>query len=73
VRVLGFVRRRRKQRERPIGEAEAYHHSYGQRSADVKTVQLPPRRKRYSLAVTGEQLRQRFQERLDARKDEEDN
>jgi hypothetical protein len=64
--------RRRRERERPIGEAEAYHHSYGQRSADVKTVYLPPRRKRYSLRVTGEQLRQRFQERLDARDDEED-
>jgi hypothetical protein len=70
--LLGFVRRRRKQRERPIGEAEAYYHSYGQRSTDVRTVHLPPRRKRYSLKVTGEQLRQRFQERLDARKDEEE-
>jgi hypothetical protein len=63
--------RRRRRRERPIGEAEAYHHSYGERSADVKTVVLPPRRKRYHLKVSGEDLRRRFQERLDARKEEE--
>jgi hypothetical protein len=63
--------RRRRQRERPIGEAEAYHHSYGERSPDVRTVVLPPRRKRYQLRVSGEDLRRRFQERLDARKEEE--
>jgi hypothetical protein len=33
---------------------------------------LPPRRPRYQLRVTGEELRRRFQERLDARKDEEE-
>ena len=69
MRVPFFGRRR--QRERAIGEAEAYHHSYGDRSADVKTVVLPPRRKRYELKISGEELRRRFQERLDARKDEE--
>ena len=63
--------RRRRQRERAIGEAEAYHHSYGERTADVKTVVLPPRRKRYELKISGEELRRRFQERLDARKEEE--
>ena len=63
--------RRRRQREREIGEAEAYHPSYGERSRDVKTVVLPPRRKRYRLKVSGEDLRKRFQERLDARREEE--
>jgi hypothetical protein len=67
-----FFRRRAKQRERPIGEAEAYHIAYGERSPDVKTIKLPPRRPRYQLRITGEELRRRFQERLDARKDEEE-
>jgi hypothetical protein len=67
-----LFRRRNKQRDRPIGEAEAYHHAYGERSPDVRTVKLPPRRPRYKLRVSGEELRRRFQERLDARNDEEE-
>lgn len=64
--------RRRRQRDRPIGEAEAYHHSYGERTTEVRMVRLPPRRKHYDLRVSGEDLRMRFQERLDARKPEEE-
>ena len=59
--------RRRKQRLRALTEAEAYGRSYGDRSADVKTVKLEPRRPRYQLRVSGEDLRQRFQERLERR------
>jgi hypothetical protein len=62
---------RRKIRWRSIGESEAYHHSYGERSADVKSVKLPPRPRRFQLRVSGEDLRRRFQERLDSREDEE--
>jgi hypothetical protein len=64
-----LLRRRTKERLRPISESEAYLHSYGERTPDVKTVQLEPRRKRYALRVSGEDLRRRFQERLDARED----
>jgi hypothetical protein len=69
VRLLPF---RRKRPEPPIGEAEAYARSYGEKSADVKPVKLPPRRKRFDLAVSGEQLRRRFEERLAAREDAEE-
>lgn len=63
---------RRRQAEHPIGEAEAYARSYGEKSADVKPVKLPPRRKRFELAVSGEELRRRFEERLRAREEVEE-
>ena len=69
MRLLPF---RRKHPEQPIGEAEAYARSYGEKSADVKPVKLPPRRKRFDLAVSGEELRQRFEERLQAREEVEE-
>jgi hypothetical protein len=60
---------RRKQQEKPIGEAEAYQRSYGERSLDVTVVKLPPRRPR-DLAVLerGEALRRAFLERLEKRR-----
>ncbi len=64
--MLGLLRRR-KQRLRPLTEAEAYGRSYGDRSTDVRTVKLEPRRPRYQLRISGEDLRRRFQERLDSR------
>jgi hypothetical protein len=69
VRLLPF---RRKRQEPSIGEAEAYARSYGERSADVKPVKLPPRRKRFRLEVSGEDLRRRFEERLRAREEVEE-
>ena len=63
--------RKRKDRLHEIGEAEAYHNSYGERTADIKTSKLEPRRPRYDLKVSGEALRNRFQERLDKREEEE--
>ena len=68
--MLGLLRRR-KQRLHTITEAEAYGRSYGERSTDVKTVKLEPRRPRYQLRVSGEDLRRRFQERLERREAEE--
>jgi hypothetical protein len=64
--LLPFKRRR--WRARPLHEAEAYARCHGERTNDVKVVRLPPRRPRY-LAVlrTGEELRRRFEERLDRR------
>jgi hypothetical protein len=63
--------RRRRWRARPLQEAEAYARCHGERGNDVKLVRLPPRRPRY-LAVlrTGEELRRRFEERLDRRERE---
>jgi hypothetical protein len=64
-------RRRWRSRPRPLQEAEAYARCHGDRGNDVKIVRLPPRRPRY-LAVlrTGEELRRRFEERLDRRERE---
>ena len=48
-------------------EAEAYVRCHGERGTDVRVVRLERRRPRFALPVSGEELRQRFQERLDAR------
>jgi hypothetical protein len=64
-----FFRRRRKQQARPIGEAEAYARSYGEPSADVRVVKLPPRRPRDRAVLdSGEAIRRAFVERLDRRR-----
>lgn len=59
--------RRKKPRLRELSEAEAYANSYGERTLDVRPVQLEPRRPRFKLHVSGEELRRRFEERLNAR------
>jgi hypothetical protein len=64
---MRFWRRKRESRLRSLNEAECYGRSYGDRSTDVKTVKLEPRRPRYEPRVSGEELRRRFQERLEAR------
>jgi hypothetical protein len=64
--------RKPKQRLRPLGESEAYHHSYGDAPRDVKIVKLEPRRPRYrQVLADGERLRQAFLQRLDKRKQED--
>jgi len=64
--------RKSKQRLRPLGESEAYHHSYGDTPRDVKIVKLEPRRPRYQQVLAdGERLRQAFLQRLDKREKEE--
>jgi hypothetical protein len=60
--------RRRRWRSRPLEEAEAYARCHGERGNDVKLVRLPPRRPRYlAILHTGEELRRRFEQRLDER------
>jgi hypothetical protein len=60
--------RKPKARLHSLGESEAYHHSYGEPSRDVKVVKLPPRRPRYQeVLADGERLRQAFLKRLDKR------
>jgi hypothetical protein len=59
--------RRRSKGPRPITEAEAYARSYGHRDSEVRLVAAPPRRPRYKLRISGEELRRLFEERLDRR------
>jgi hypothetical protein len=58
---------RLKVRLRPLDEAEAYARCHGERGSEVRIVHIEPRRPRYDVMVSGEELRQRFEERLDAR------
>jgi hypothetical protein len=62
---------RRKREKPPIDEDAAYARSYGDRGPEVKVVKLPPRRPRFPVLLSGEELRRRFEERL-AKRDEED-
>ena len=55
----------------PLDEAAAYARCHGGRAHDVRIVKLPPRRKRYEeVLATGEELRELFELRLDAREPE---
>ena len=56
-------------RLRILSEAEAYARCYGGAGDDVKVVRVP-RRPRYQLEVSGEDLRAAFAERLDRREPE---
>ena len=61
-------RRRRKTQSQPIGESDAYEHSYGEKSNDVRVVKLPPRRPRdKEVLKSGEVLRRAFLDRLEQR------
>jgi hypothetical protein len=69
---MRLFNRKQKQRLRPLGESEAYHHSYGDAPRDVKIVKLPPRPPRYKQVLAdGERLRQAFVQRLDNREQDE--
>jgi hypothetical protein len=54
-------------RLRPLNEAECYARCYGGGGDEVRVVRIEPRRPRALLRVSGEDLRRRFEERLDAR------
>jgi hypothetical protein len=54
----------RRLRLRPLSEAEAYARCHGTRVADVKIVHIEPRRPRYQLKVSGEDLRRSFERKL---------
>jgi hypothetical protein len=62
----------RRQRLRPLTEAEAYARCHGRRETDVKIVKLEPRRPRYELEVSGEDLRRSFEQKLDGRELEDE-
>ena len=68
---MRFFKRKEKRRLRELGESEAYHHSYGDPSRDVRVVKLPPRRPRYEQVLAdGERMRQAFLQRLAKREKE---
>ena len=58
---------RKPDRLRPLDEAAAYARCHGDRDESVRIVKLPPRRARYDLLATGEEIRRRFEQRIDAR------
>ena len=58
-------------RLRPLSEEECYARCYGGWEPTVKIVRLEPRRPRYELDVTGEELRQQLEVKLDARAPDE--
>jgi hypothetical protein len=61
----------RKLRLRPLTDAEAYARCHGDREAEVKVVHIEPRRPRYKLRVSGEDLRRSFESKLAAREEAE--
>lgn len=62
--------RKNRERLRALDEASAYARCHGDRDESVRIVKLPPRRARYDLLGTGEEIRRRFEERIDAREAE---
>jgi hypothetical protein len=54
-------------RLRPLSEAEAYARCYGEGDDNVRFVKLEPRRPRFDIGVSGEDLRRAFETRLDKR------
>jgi hypothetical protein len=57
----------RRVRLRPLSEAECYARCHGNRDTEVRIVHLEPRRPRYQLRVSGEDLRRSFERKLAAR------
>jgi hypothetical protein len=56
---------------RSLTEAECYARCYGSRDDMVRVMRLEPRRPRYELKPSGEELRRFFEERLDDRTEPE--
>jgi hypothetical protein len=62
----------RRQRLRPLTEAEAYARCHGMHDSEVRIVKLEPRRPRYDLEVSGEDLRRSFEAKLAGRELEDE-
>jgi hypothetical protein len=62
----------RRQRLRPLTEAEAYARCHGTRESEVRIVKIEPRRPRYQLEVSGEDLRRSFEQKLAGREPEDE-
>ena len=57
-------------RLRSLSETECYVRLYGGWDSTVTPVKIEPRRPRYELAVSGEDLRRDFEERIEARSED---
>ena len=57
-------------RLRPLTEAECYPRCYAGGAEDVRVLRIEPRRSRTVVRLSGEELRRRFEERLDRREPE---
>ncbi len=57
-------------RLRSLSETECYMRLYGGWDATVTLVKIEPRRPRYELTVSGEDLRREFEARIEARTEE---
>jgi hypothetical protein len=57
-------------RLRALSEAECWARCYGGWEPTVTLIKLEPRRPRYDLRVSGEDLRRGLEQRLDAREQE---
>ena len=58
-------------RLRSLSEAECYARCYRGWGSTVTVVKLEPRRPRYPTSISGEAIRRIFEERIDARVDNE--
>ena len=56
---------------RSLTEAECYARCYGSRDEQVRVLRLEPRRPRYDVKPSGEELRRFFEERLEGRAEPE--
>jgi hypothetical protein len=54
-------------RLRRLSEAECYVRCYGSSESTVRIVEVEPRRPRFAVTVTGEELRRSLEARIDAR------
>jgi hypothetical protein len=54
-------------RLRPLTEAECYARCYGEGDDNVRSIKLEPRRPRFDIGVSGEELREAFETRLENR------
>jgi len=57
-------------RLRPLSEAECYARCYGKGDESVSVVRMEKRRRRFAPKISGEDLRRRFEERLNSRETE---
>ena len=57
-------------RLRSLSEAECYARCYRGWDATVTLVKLEPRKPRFETTVSGEELRRRFEARIDARSED---
>ena len=69
---MSLLRRGHKTDLKPLNEAEAYARCHGARGDEVRIIKVEPSRARYETGVSGEHLREAFENRLDTREPEEE-